>query len=132
MAVARQQWSNGMARILLIEDTPSNVKLASLILEKAGHTLMLAEDAAAGIASAHDWEPDIILMDVQLPGMDGLTATRELKADPTVRHIPVLALTALAMKGDAEKAQAAGCDGYLAKPYHYYELIASIDRLLGH
>ena len=120
-----------MARILVVEDTLSNIKLAQVVLEHAGHTVLVAEDGPSGLRTAREQLPDLILMDVQLPGMDGMAVTRELKADPSTAHIPVLALTAFAMKGDAEKIRAAGCDAYLAKPFQFPELLQTIERLLS-
>src|SRR5204862_5256402 len=104
------------ARVLIIEDNPTNMKLAIMLLGTAGHQAITATDAEAGLTLARAERPDLILMDVQLPGMDGLTATGLLKADAATRAIPVIALTALAMKGDEARIRAAGCDGYLAKP----------------
>ena len=119
-----------MARILVIEDNPANMKLAMLLLHRAGHTTMSAVDAENGMAQARTEQPDLILMDIQLPEMDGLTATALLKKDDRTAHIPVIALTALAMKADEEKSQTAGCDAYIAKPLNYRELFDAIDRLL--
>jgi two-component system, cell cycle response regulator DivK len=119
-----------VARILIIEDNPANMKLAVLLLHNVGHVTLSAVDAENGIAVARADQPDLILMDIQLPGMDGLTATALLKQDPRTAHIPVIALTALAMKEDQEKSQTAGCDGYIAKPLRYAELHAAIDGLL--
>ena len=115
-----------MATILVIEDNPTNMKLAVLLLEMAGHTVLGAADAEAGLALARDARPHLILMDIQLPGMDGLEATALLKRDVATRAIPVIALTALAMKGDEARIRAAGCDGYMAKPMRYRELLAAI------
>ncbi len=115
-----------MARVLIIEDNPTNLKLATFLLQSVGHTVLSATDAEAGLAAARAEQPDLILMDVQLPGMNGLEATIQLKADPATRTIPVVALTALAMKGDEERIRAAGCDGYIAKPMRYQELIATV------
>ncbi|MEO8527037.1 MAG: response regulator [Caldimonas sp.] len=120
-----------MAKILVIEDNAANLKLASLLLHNAGHTAMLAGDAESGLALARSEQPDLILMDIQLPGMDGLAATALLKQDPVTAAIPVIALTALAMKADEEKSRIAGCDGYIAKPLRYQELYAVIDTLLA-
>ena len=119
-----------MARVLIIEDNASNMKLATFLLESAGHTVLAATDAEAGIATAQAERPDLVLMDVQLPGMDGLQATALLKADAETRSIPVIALTALAMKGDAERIQSAGCDGYIAKPMAYREFLETVERFL--
>lgn len=119
-----------MARVLVIEDNDANLRLAEFMLTHAGHTVFKAEDAAQGIATARRELPDVVLMDVQLPGEDGLAATRALKADPATRAIPVIALTAFAMKGDEERIRAAGCDGYLRKPFEYAELLAAVDAAL--
>ena len=105
-----------MATILVVEDNPDNMFLTVLLLESAGHTVLSAIDAEVGLTLARGKLPDLILMDIQLPGMDGLEATGLLKLDDATRAIPVLALTALAMKGDEERIRAAGCDGYIAKP----------------
>jgi two-component system cell cycle response regulator DivK len=119
-----------MARILIIEDNPANMKLALLLLRNAGHEALCAVDAETGLTLARLEHPDLILMDIQLPGMDGLAATALLKADPGTAAIPIIALTAMAMKEDREKTAAAGCDGYIAKPLRYQELYAAIDGLL--
>ena len=120
-----------MARILIIEDNPANMKLATLLLRNASHTVLCAADAESGLALAGTDRPDLILMDIQLPGMDGLAATALLKQDPATADIPVIALTAMAMKEDQEKTRAAGCDAYIAKPLRYQELYAVIDKLLA-
>ncbi|HUP89829.1 MAG TPA: response regulator, partial [Longimicrobiales bacterium] len=91
-----------MARVLVVEDNPANMTLATFLLTDAGHTLLTATDAEAGLTIARAQKPDLILMDIQLPGMDGLQATKLLKADDATKMIPVIALTALAMKGDEE------------------------------
>jgi len=122
-----------MARVLVIEDNPANMTLAAFLLESAGHAVLRALDAEAGLALARQEQPDLILMDIQLPGMDGLAATAELKNAATTRHIPVIALTSLAMKGDEERIRAAGCDGYIAKPLRYLEFLKVIsDHLVSH
>ena len=115
-----------MATILIVEDNAANLKLATFLLQSAGHVVLSANDAEAGLAIARQDHPDLILMDIQLPGMDGLEATGQLKADEATRSIPVIALTALAMKGDEERIRAAGCDGYIAKPMRYQEFLATL------
>ncbi|MES2687951.1 MAG: response regulator [Pseudomonadota bacterium] len=120
-----------MAKILVIEDNPANMKLACLLLRNAGHEVLCAVDAETGLTTARGDHPDLILMDIQLPGMDGLAATALLKQDPATAGIPVIALTAMAMKADQEKSQIAGCDAYIAKPLRYQELYAAIDALLA-
>ena len=115
-----------MAKILIVEDNAANMKLAIFLLESAGHTVLTATDAEAGLTLARDQQPNLILMDIQLPGMDGLEATALLKQDAATRAIPVIALTALAMKGDEERIRAAGCDGYIAKPLAYKDFLAII------
>jgi two-component system cell cycle response regulator DivK len=119
-----------MARVLVIEDNPANMTLATFLLQSAGHTVLSATDAEAGLMLARDEQPELILMDIQLPGMDGLEATGVLKRDEATRAIPVIALTALAMKGDEERIRAAGCDGYIAKPLAYREFLAAISAQL--
>jgi two-component system cell cycle response regulator DivK len=115
-----------MASVLVVEDNPANMTLAVFLLQAAGHTVISAVDAEVGIALARDRQPDLILMDIQLPGMDGLEATGVLKRDATTRAIPVIALTALAMKGDETRIRAAGCDGYIAKPMRYREFLSTV------
>lgn len=120
-----------MARILVIEDNPANMKLASVLLHSAGHSVLTALDAESGLALARTERPDLILMDIQLPGMDGLAATAMLKHDPATAGIPVIAVTAMAMTADRAKTRDAGCDGYISKPLRYRELYGCIDALLG-
>jgi two-component system, cell cycle response regulator DivK len=120
-----------MARVLIVEDNPTNLTLATFLLQSAGHTVLTATDAEAGLTTARAELPDLILMDVQLPGMDGLQATAQLKQGETTRAIPVIALTALAMKGDEERIRAAGCDGYIAKPMRYQEFLATVAAQLA-
>lgn len=115
-----------MATILVIEDNPDNMLLAVILLRSAGHTVLSAITAEAGLSMAHTELPNLILMDIQLPGMDGLQATTLLKADAATRAIPVIALTALAMKGDEERIRAAGCDGYIAKPMGVHSFLATV------
>lgn len=115
-----------MSLILIVEDNPTNMKFVVSVLENAGHQVLQAGDAATGIRVARQALPDLIFMDIQLPGMDGLEASRLLKADAATRAIPIYALTAFAMKGDEERFLAAGCDGYLAKPVSYKDLLATL------
>ena len=119
-----------MVKVLVVEDNPANMTLATFLLESVGHQVLKATDAETGLALAGSEQPDLILMDIQLPGMDGLRATGLLKADPKTSHIPVIALTALAMKGDEERIRAAGCDGYIAKPLSYKDFLATISAQL--
>lgn len=102
--------------ILIVDDNPTNLKLASQVLEMEGYTVDLAANAEEAQELLQHMKPDLILMDIALPGMDGLTLTRQLKADERLKHIPVVAMTAFAMKGDDQKALEAGCDGYITKP----------------
>ncbi|WDU65043.1 response regulator [Pseudomonas poae] len=119
-----------MAEILIVEDNEANMRLARLLLMNAGHTVVWAADAESGLTLAREKQPALILMDIQLPGMDGLAATSLLKQDPHTAHIPVIALTAMAMKEDREKTRLAGCDAYVIKPLRYKELYQVIDSLL--
>ena len=120
-----------MYKIVVVEDNPANLTLATFLLQSAGYVVVSATDAEAGVALAKREMPDLVLMDIQLPGMDGLEATALLKADEATRAIPVIALTALAMKGDEERIIAAGCDGYIAKPLDYKEFLAKVARRLN-
>ena len=108
-----------------------NMELAVDLLEAAGHEVFKAMEAETGVELARSHQPELILMDVSLPGMDGLAATQELKADPATRNIPIVALTAHAMKGDEEKAIAAGCQGYLTKPIDTRTFVATVVSLLS-
>jgi|HubBroStandDraft_6_1064221.scaffolds.fasta_scaffold2600756_2 two-component system cell cycle response regulator DivK len=124
------RWSPEVAKILVVEDNPANMTLAIFLLQSAGHAVLSATDAETGLTLARDEQPNLILMDIQLPGMDGLEATALLKRDDATRDIPVIALTALAMKGDEERIRAAGCDGYIAKPLAYRDFLAIISAQL--
>lgn len=119
-----------MSKVLVVEDNAANMTLAVFLLESVGHTVLSAMSAEVGLTMARDGKPDLILMDIQLPGMDGLEATGLLKADPATAQIPVIALTALAMKGDEERIRSAGCNGYISKPIRYKEFLASITEAL--
>lgn len=120
-----------MSRILIVEDTAANLQLAMAILEGAGHTTLAAPDAEQGLATAATQCVDLILMDMRLPGMDGLTATCLLKEDSSTRHIPIIALTASAMKGDEDRMRAAGCAGYVTKPIRYQVLLDAVQSALN-
>lgn|SRR5690348_8422844 len=119
-----------MAKILLVEDNEMNRDMLSRRLERRGYEVIIAEDGAAGVAKAKSESPNLILMDMSLPIMDGWEATRQVKAAPESKGIPVIALTAHAMAGDEEKALAAGCDDYETKPVDLPKLLAKIDALL--
>ena len=120
-----------MARVLIVEDNPANMTLAVFLLQSVGHTVLSATNAEVGLTLARSEQPQLILMDIQLPGMDGLNATMLLKRDDATRAIPVIALTALAMKGDEERIRAAGCDGYIAKPMRYQDFLATVAAQLA-
>jgi two-component system cell cycle response regulator DivK len=102
--------------ILIVDDNPANLKLARILLRGEGYDVRTATDAEEALSVLRTFIPRLILMDIQLPGMDGLELTRKLKADPLSKNVVILALTAYAMTGDEEKARAAGCDGYVIKP----------------
>jgi len=123
--------SRDMTRVLVIEDNAANMALATFLLESAGYAVLTAQDAETGLTLAREQQPNLILMDIQLPGMDGLQATGLLKADAATRAIPVIALTALAMKGDEERIRAAGCDAYIAKPMRYKEFLSVVKTQLA-
>jgi two-component system, cell cycle response regulator DivK len=117
--------------ILIVDDNPANLKLARLLLSAEGHDARTVPDAEAALKILETFTPRLILMDIQLPGMDGLELTRRLKADPATSHIVIVALTAYAMRGDEEKARAAGCDGYIAKPIDVYTLPGVVARFIA-
>jgi CheY-like chemotaxis protein len=119
-----------MPTILLVEDNELNRDMLSRRLARKGYEVLIAEDGAQGLSAATDGKPDLILMDMSLPVLDGWEVTRRLKADPATRAIPVIALTAHAMSSDREKAVAAGCDDYDTKPVELERLLSKIERLL--
>jgi two-component system cell cycle response regulator DivK len=119
-----------MGRILVVEDDPIIMDLIVILLEKEGHEIVRAGTAEEAIAAVGRVGPDLILMDVALPGIDGLEATRILKSDEATRAIPVVALTAQAMKEDAERAARAGCDAFIVKPLSTREFVRQIATLL--
>ena len=120
-----------MSKILLVEDKEMNRDMLTRRLERKGYEVVIAVDGQAGIDMASSGNPDIILMDLSLPVIDGWEATRRIKADPATQSIPVIALTAHAMAGDEQKALEAGCDDYDTKPIDLKRLLEKIDNLLG-
>ena len=121
---------NTNGTILVVDDNPTNLKLVTDVLEFEGYTLLKAGDAEEAQLIIQRTAPDLILMDIALPGMDGLTLTRKLKAEPATKNISVVALTAFAMKGDDQKAIAAGCDGYITKPVDTRKLPCQVAELV--
>jgi CheY-like chemotaxis protein len=119
-----------MAYILLVEDTQDNRAIAELILRDAGHTVLSVADGESGMAAAAALHPDLILMDLALPFVDGWEATRRLKADPATRDIPVVAFTAHVLQEDADRAREAGCVAVIAKPFEIDTLLGQIDALV--
>ncbi|MCU1431697.1 MAG: response regulator with CheY-like receiver domain and winged-helix DNA-binding domain [Actinotalea sp.] len=118
-------------RILVVEDNPLNLKLIRDVLVFQGYDVVEARTGEEGVHLAHDLVPDLVLMDLQLPGIDGVEALRLLRQDPVVRDVPVVAVTAFAMKEDRERADANGFDGYLAKPISVRALPAQVEAFLG-
>jgi CheY-like chemotaxis protein len=116
--------------VLVIEDNEMNMKLVKALLQRGQFNILEAIDAESGIRLAQEQGPDLILMDVHLPGMDGLSATRIIKEDPALKHIPVIALTSYAMQGDATKALEAGCDGYITKPIDTRGFLNTIRKII--
>jgi CheY-like chemotaxis protein len=117
-------------KILYVEDNEDNIYMLKNRLARAGHTVLIATDGAEGLAMAAAELPDLVVMDLSLPVLDGWEATRRMKAQPDTRHIPVIALTAHAMSGDREKALAAGCDDFDTKPVDMARLMGKINRLV--
>jgi two-component system, cell cycle response regulator DivK len=120
-----------MPKILVVEDNELNRDMLTRRLARKGYDIIPAVDGREGIDLAHSARPDVILMDMSLPGVDGWEATRQIKADPATRDIPVIALTAHAMSGDRERALDAGCDDYDTKPVEFPSLLAKIDAVLA-
>ncbi|HET9623496.1 MAG TPA: response regulator [Kofleriaceae bacterium] len=123
--------SSSGPRILIVDDNPTNLKLVAYLMKNHGYTVDTALDAEAAIEAIKATPPQVILMDIQLPGKDGLQLTRQLKADPETAGIVVIAVTAYAMKGDQDKAIAAGCDDYVTKPIDTRALPETIARHLS-
>ena len=119
------------APILIVDDNASNTKLLAFLLTSKGYVVRTAASATEVLEVLQEFVPKLILMDIQLPGMDGLTLTRQLKADPRTSAIPIIAATAYAMKGDEQRARDAGCDGYITKPIDTRKLPHDIERFLA-
>ena len=123
--------NGGAATVLVVDDEAVNLRLLDALLAPEGYTVLCARSGGEALALAAAHAPDLIVLDVMMPAMDGLAATRLLRRDPVTAAIPVIALTALAMKEDQERSFAAGCDGYIAKPLRYQQLYALIDSVLA-
>jgi CheY-like chemotaxis protein len=119
-----------VARVLVVEDKPENLDLMAYLLRAFGHQPLVAHDGVEGLAAAHELHPDIVVMDLQMPRMDGYQAARAFKGDPELCHIPLLAVSAYAMVGDREKVLASGFDGYLTKPIDPETFVKDVERLL--
>jgi two-component system cell cycle response regulator DivK len=120
-----------MACILIVEDNPANMKLALFLLQSAGHTVLSATNAEAGLSLARSERPDLVLMDIQLPGMNGIEALRVLRGDPVTDRIPVIAVTASVMQQDRKLITEAGFDAYVGKPITLAEFLKAVNDLLG-
>ena len=120
-----------MAKILLVEDNEHNRDMLSRRLERRGFSVVIAVDGGEGVAKAEEERPDLILMDMDLPVIDGWEATRRIKANPALQSTPVIALTAHAMSGDREKTLAAGCDDYDTKPVDFKRLLGKLEKHLS-
>jgi two-component system, cell cycle response regulator DivK len=118
-------------RILVVEDQEDLRDVLRTLLTRSGYEMLEAADGEAGVAKAKAEQPDLILMDIQLPILDGYDATRQIKSDPNLAAIPIIAVSSFAMKGDEEKARAAGCDHYVTKPYSPVQLLKIIRGFLG-
>ncbi|HVT45014.1 MAG TPA: response regulator [Thermoanaerobaculia bacterium] len=119
-----------MRKILVVEDNEMNMQLVEYLLEEGGFAILKATSGEEALRVASDETPDLILMDIHLPGMDGLTVVREMKVDERTRTIPILALTAHAMRGDRDRFLDAGCDGYISKPIDVKTFISSLEKFL--
>jgi two-component system, cell cycle response regulator len=118
------------ARILIIEDNPANLELMTYLLRSCNYEPAIAEDGETGLKLAARERPDVVLCDIQLPGADGFEVVRRMKADPTTRAVPVVAVTAYAMVGDRDRALAAGFDGYIAKPITPETFVSQVESFL--
>ena len=118
-------------KILVVEDTEDNRQILRDLLGMAGYDMVEAHDGAQGVAMAAEHKPDLILMDIQMPVMDGYEATRQIKANPDLKAIPIVAVTSYALSGDEQKTRDAGCDAYIAKPYSPRQMLAKVREILG-
>jgi CheY-like chemotaxis protein len=116
--------------ILVVEDNKLNMKLVKGLIKIGKYRMLEANDAESGIEQIHEQRPDLVLMDIQLPGMDGISATKIIKEDPELKDIPIVALTSYAMQGDEEKALAAGCTGYITKPIDTRNFLETVSQYL--
>jgi len=124
--------SNNKAQILLIEDNPNNIKLMEMLLEQQGYQVTVDTNAEAGIINAKALSPDLILLDIQLPEMDGMEACRIMRQEPSLEYTPIIALTAFAMPGDRERILENGFDEYMSKPIKYREFLDLVKKILSH
>lgn len=118
-------------KILVVEDTEDNRQILRDLLGMAGYEMVEAHDGAQGVAMAAEHRPDLILMDIQMPVLDGYEATRRIKADPALASIPIVAVTSYALSGDEAKTRAAGCNDYIAKPYSPRQMLAKVREIIG-
>jgi len=118
-------------KILVVEDTEDNRQILRDLLRMAGYDMIEAHDGAQGVAMAVEHRPDLILMDIQMPVMDGYEATRRIKAIPELKATPIVAVTSYALSGDEQKTRDAGCDAYIAKPYSPRQMLAKVREILG-
>jgi two-component system, cell cycle response regulator DivK len=120
-----------MKRVLVVEDTEDNRQIIRDLLTSAGYEMIEATNGEQGVAMAAEHRPDLILMDIQLPVLDGYEATRRIKANPALRQTPVIAVTSYALSGDEERTRQAGCDAYIAKPFSPRLLLAKVREFIG-
>ena len=120
-----------MSKILVVEDQEDNRQILRDLLASADYEMVEAENGQEALTAVTEHKPDLILMDIQMPVMDGYEATRRIKADPALKAIPVIAVTSYALSGDEEKARTAGCDGYVAKPFSPRQMLAKVRETIG-
>ena len=119
------------ANILVVDDTPANLQLLAYLLESGGYTVLGAETGEAAVALAHEWNPDLVVLDIQLPDIDGYEALERLRSDPALADTPVIAVTAFAMDNDRRRTEEAGFDGYVTKPIDPYTFVTDIASCLA-